>query len=69
MKSKANNAWVFVRVERGFPTGISLFRRKRDAESAQRKFVSTMNPDYDECDVFLADLGDFNAKGKLTVEA
>ena len=66
---KAKMAWIIVTVERGLPSSISLFKAKRDALAAERRYLKGMNPDYDEVESFVIDLAEFAKKGRITVEA
>ncbi|MBI4642241.1 MAG: hypothetical protein HY790_03735 [Deltaproteobacteria bacterium] len=43
--------WIAVKVWRGFPDEVRGFKRKSDAENQKRKWLKTMNPDYDESEV------------------
>ena len=69
MKPNTNKAWVVVTVVRGFIESVYLFKRQRDGLAAKQKFAKRMNPDYDECDIFVVDLDVFEAKGMVKDEA
>ncbi len=61
--------WILVRVERGFLTSLTLFKQEADALDELERLSKKINRDYDEVEVFKADLGELRYHDKLTVAA
>ncbi len=65
---KENNAWIVVTVERGYPASVALYKQKRAATVAERRFRKAMNADYDEVGSFVIDLDEFDRMGTVRDE-
>ena len=44
--------WIAVKVERGFPAKARAFSLEKPALQQERMWRDTMNPDYDDTEVF-----------------
>lgn len=65
MNTNTHEAWAVVMVERGFPAGVELFCKRRDAQAAEKRFRQRMNPDYDDCGLFAVNLAQLRQSGRV----
>jgi hypothetical protein len=57
-----NKSWIVVKVERGFPTTLTVCENEDQAMKLERREARKINPDYDSLGIFHVDLRKTKAK-------
>jgi hypothetical protein len=63
------NRWILVTADRGIPSSVTFFERRRDALTEEKIFRSQMNPDYEDSWLFEVGLAELLSKRRLRIEA
>jgi hypothetical protein len=65
---KNRKLWILVKAERGIPTSLTFLKRRRDAVSAHRTVIKSINPDYDDVQLCEVDITQIESRRKTIVD-